>query len=186
MDEESDRGDQPTQGDDPEIARDSNEETPRYGSNNEAASTVRDIREDFSRQLEVTSSRQNAMVQSVGIMLAFASMLFIETIRSVYSNSGDAAGVASLASFLFCCVVGVMTIWQWRNWELYSGYDYDKMAESFNKGEFVGVQLLLLRGVIKSRKAASGNNFVLRERIKYMALCLFTGIAFMLVGMVIG
>ena len=157
----------------------------RPGFDGIAVAAIHSIKEDLGRQLELASDRQNAMVQSVGIILAFASILLVETVRSLYLDNGDALGVISLASFLLCSVVGIVTIWQWRGWDLYAGFEYGKIADLFDDRKFVDLERLLLRGVAMSHSVAIGNNYVIRGRIKYMVMSFFIGVASMLIGTVI-
>ena len=58
-----------------------NKRTHEYELDFNAMAAIRTIEEDFGRQLELASDRQNTMVQSVGIILAFASISLIEVIR---------------------------------------------------------------------------------------------------------
>ena len=91
----------------------------------------------------------------------------------------------ALTSFLMCCAVGVATIWHWKNWELYSGFNFNEIIDSFNKRKFFAMNLLLLRDVIDSYDMMKTNNYFIRRRMSFMIIFLFGGIASMLTGLVV-
>ena len=155
-----------------------------YESYYNAMATIHAVREDFGRQLELASDRQNAMVQSVGIILAFASILLIESIRLLYPEPNKIYNIIALASFLMCCATGIATIWRWKNWELYSGLDFNKVINFFNMEKIFAMHFLLLKGVIDSHDMMRNNNFFIKKRISIMAIFLSGGIALMLMGLV--
>ena len=150
-----------------------------------ATSAIRAINDDFGRQLDLASDRQNTMVQSVGIIMAFASILLIEVVRLLYLEPDSANNIIALIVFLLCCAVGVATIWQWKNWELYSGFNFNDILFSFNEKRFADMHLFLLKGMIDSHKILRHNNYIVKERISLMMIFLSVGIALMLVGLVI-
>lgn len=157
-----------------------------YGSefDRDVVTALHAIKEDFGRQLGLASDRQNSMIQSIGIILAFASILLIEVIRTAQLNTEGIPGLMALVSFLSCCSIGVATIWNWRNWEMYTGFDQDEVVDSFNDWRFIDVHGLLLNGVTRSYDAVINNNYILKERITGMVIALFAGIVLMLIGMV--
>jgi hypothetical protein len=140
--------------------------------------------DDFGRRLELASNRQNTMIQSVGIILAFASILLTETISTMHQNAGNAYNVAALVAFFFCCTFGVLTVWEWRGWKLYTGLDSSEVTDAFNERGFIYLQRLLLKGVIWSHDLVRGNNFIIKNRITYMMAFLFAGMAFTVMDMV--
>ena len=164
---------------------DSREGARHYEFDDEAVAAVRELREDFGRRLELASNRQDAMMQSIGVILAFASILLVEAVRSLHLGEGAGTGTVSLLSFLICSIIGVATIWQWRNWELYAGLEYGRVSDSFSDRRFVELRRLLLESVVRSHGVATRNNYIIRGRIKYMVMCFLIGIASMLAGLVI-
>lgn len=156
-----------------------------YDFDTVAVTALQTLKEDFGRQLELVSDRQNAMVQSTGIILAFASVLLIETIRIVQTHPYGMLDIISAFSLFVCCLVGIATIWEWKNWNLYTGFDSNDIIEAFNDWRFVRLYSLLLTGVLESYAVMSGNNYILRKRITYMVLSLLAGTVFTVVGMVI-
>jgi len=122
-----------------------------YGSNEfdqDALIAFQALREDLGRQLELVSDRQNTMVQSIGIILAFASILLMEVIHSTYTNAGSIFVTASILALFACCITGIATIWEWKSWRLYTGYSSNDLSEAFNNWRFIELYHLLLTGVI--------------------------------------
>jgi len=84
--------------------------------NRDSITSLHVLREDFGRQLELISNKQNTMIQTIGIVLAFASILLIEAIH-LCKDSPVYSSAAALMAFILCCTVGVQTLWQWKGWE---------------------------------------------------------------------
>jgi len=150
-----------------------------------ALTAILTIKDDFDRQLESVLDRQNTMIQSIGIILAFASVLLVSVMRSVQLRLDSVPEVISVAALFSCCVIGIVTIREWKNWELYSGLDLGKVIDAFNEEQYTRLYYLLLGGTVRSYETMSGKNFILRDRITYMVLSLLMGTVFALVGMVI-
>ncbi|WP_148305817.1 hypothetical protein [Candidatus Methanoplasma termitum] len=149
------------------------------------ANAVQTLKEDFDRQLELVSDRQNTMVQSIGIILAFASVLLMETIQMVHLSHSSVPGIASVIALFTCCLIGIATIWEWKSWSLHTGFDLYEIIEVFNKRDFVRFYSLLFEGAVRSYESMSDNNYILKRRITYLVLSLVTGTAFAVIGMVI-
>jgi len=151
----------------------------------DVVTAIHAIKDDFGRQLELASDKHNAMIQSMGIILAFASILLIETIQFVNMQMGGLLSIAALCAFFVCCFIGIITILTWNSWDLYTGFESDKIVDTFNDRNFVNVHYMLLKGIIGSRDAMSENIYILKHRIRYMAASLFIGIVFMAFSMVV-
>lgn len=154
------------------------------GFDDDVVAAIHAIKDDSGRQLELASDKHNAMVQSMGIILAFASILFVETTQFVNTDVNGLMSVVALCAFLTCCLIGVATILEWKSWDLYTGSESDKVVDAFNDRNFIGVHYMLLIGIYRSYDAMSDNIYILKSRIRYMALFLFVGIVFMATGMV--
>jgi len=152
---------------------------------NVAMTVFQVLKEDFGRQLELLSGRQNTMVQSIGIILAFASVLLIESIRMISTNSDNLFDLISMASLFACCLTCIATIWEWKSWSLYIGLESDKVVDAFNDWNYVSLYEMLLAGVLQSHKATKRNNYILKKRISYVVMLLLTGTVFAVIGMVI-
>jgi hypothetical protein len=157
-------------------------QAPEYDSN--ALAAIHALREDFGRRLELVSNRQNTMFQSIGILLAFASILMTQAISMIFLNPDNVCGTVALATFLLCCAAGIVTIWEWRNWKLFTGLNSDELADLFNRRRFIHLQKQLLSGVIESNDRVAYNNLIIKNRIYYMVVSLSAGVALMLIGMV--
>ncbi len=147
-------------------------------------SAVAVIREDLGRQLDLASNRQNTMIQIIGIIMAFASLLLIECVHYC-TDPTDFVFMAALVAFLICCMVGTLSLWQWKNWELLTGSDIDSTIQSFNDGDFFEVQSKIIKGIAGSYDQTSIDNYVLKRRISYMVIFLLTGLVLLLIGLVI-
>jgi len=150
-----------------------------------ALTALRTIKEDLDRQLELVSDRQNTMIQSIGIILAFASVLLVSTMRLVQMRLDNIPEMISITALFTCCVIGIATIREWKNWKLYTGSNLYKVINAFNEEKYTILYHMLLEGVAKSFDAMSDNNYILKRRITYVVLSLLVGTAFTVIGMVI-
>ena len=155
------------------------------GFYSDALTALLAMKDDFGRQLELASERQNAMVQSIGIILAFASILMGEAVRLMHTNPWNVYDAVSMAAMLACCMTGIATIWEWKSWRLYTGSDTDSVIDAFNSWRFIDLHHLLVGGVLKSHDAMAHNNYILRRRISLMVLFLLAGTVSTVTGMVI-
>lgn len=133
------------------------------------------ISEDFRHQLMLLSDRQNSMVQSIGVILAFASILLIETVSLAHSRSDNGIILVALGFFFLCCLGCIWAILDWRNWEVYSGADQEAVLDRLENKDVFGIPEMLLQGVVRSYGVITVNNYILRTRIRNMAMLLVTG-----------
>ena len=150
-----------------------------------ALTAILTIKEDFDRQLELVLDRQNTMIQSIGIVLAFASVLLVSTMRLVQLRLESFPDMISISALFICCLIGIATIREWKNWELNTGLNIYKVKDAFNEEKYHVLYQLLLEGVAGSYESMSGKNFILKKRISVMVLSLLMGTVFALTGMVI-
>jgi hypothetical protein len=121
------------------------------------------LKDDFGRQLELVSDRQNTMVQSIGIILAFASVLLMEIVQIIHLSLDSIPGIISVVALLTSCLIGIATIWEWKSWSLRTGFNLYNVTEVFNDGNFVKLYSLLLEGVVRSFESMSDITTFLRE-----------------------
>jgi hypothetical protein len=143
----------------------------------DAAAALGAVIGDFGRRLSLLSDRQNSMMQSAGMLLAFASILLIETVRLIFEGAGDALAIAALLCFLSSCAICVWTIWGWKNWELNMGADPDDILDIFNEWKWIDLQHSLLYGAVMSSRIMADKNYILRRMIAYMIAPLLAGVA---------
>jgi len=121
----------------------------------------------------------------IGVILAFASILLVQTIQHIDSDLRGMLSAGALFLFLICCIIGVVTMLEWRNWDLFIGSENNKAIEAFNVRRFVDMHISLLEGMRNSYRIMSEKLYILKGRIRYMTLFLFLGLVFMLVSVVI-
>jgi len=145
---------------------------------------IHDIREDLGRHLNLSSDRQNAMIMIVGILLAFASLLFI----NIYPEGGilhDLMSFESMSTIAMavCCFVGVITLLFWRGDKHLEG-NIDSAIERFNEEKWFEVQKELLLGLSKSQHKTHEENSRLSKTIKLMVFIISFGLVLMMIGRV--
>ncbi|MCL2317769.1 MAG: hypothetical protein FWC44_01740 [Methanomassiliicoccaceae archaeon] len=150
-----------------------------------ALTAILTIKGDFDRQLELVSDRQNTMIQSLGIILAFASVLLVSTMRMVQLRFDSIPEMISIAALFTCCLIGITTIREWKNWKLFTGSNLNEVITVFNEENYTKLYHLLLEGVVRSYDAMTDNNYILKRRITSVVLTLLIGTAFTVFGMVI-
>jgi hypothetical protein len=142
---------------------------------------MHDIREDFARHLNLASGRQNAMITIVGILVAFASLLFID----IYPKGGfhDLNGFesASAVAMLICCAVGIITLLFWKGDKVLHGNINDAIGK-FNEEEWYEVQRELMVGLNHSYVETHVENWFLSKIIKVMAFIILLGLIMMIMG----
>jgi len=149
----------------------------------DARVSIHDIREDLGRQLDLVSDRQNAMITIVGILVAFASLLFI----TIYPEEGffnSSVGLDSYSAIAFgiCCAVGITTLLFWKNWDFGLDGNIKEAISRFNEDRWFSVQTELLSGLFDSYDEMCDKNHALSQRIKIMVLIIMTGLITMVIG----
>ncbi|MCL2607473.1 MAG: hypothetical protein FWD92_02800 [Methanomassiliicoccaceae archaeon] len=151
--------------------------------NDDARNAIYDIREGLGRQLELASNKQNSMVTIIGILLAFASLMFIST----YPNEGVLNGLlsgASISAIFFgaCCAAGIITILLWRDQGRSSERYISQAIDYFNKEMLFEVQTELFYGLKYSYNTTREKNIFLGKVIKLMVLIITIGIIVTIFG----
>ena len=147
---------------------------------NERALSV--IKEDIGRQLGLASDRQNAMLQSIGILLAFASILLLQIIVMNPSFSGYGLLFAvSIICVLFCCVLGVSVLSS-SAFSLSFGMDVEKEVGLYTDGKIEDPEIEIMNGISDAWKEVRRYNAFLINVIRCMVLPLLVGILTMLAG----
>jgi len=140
------------------------------------------VKEDVGRQLGLASDRQNAMLQSIGILLAFASILLLQIIVMNPSFSGYGVLFAvSILCVLFCCVLGV-SILSSSAFSLSFGMDVEKEVGSYSDGKAEDLESDIVNGMSEAWKEVCRYNKFLINIIRCMVLPLLVGILTMLAG----
>lgn len=154
----------------------------KWDSEDEDKDTLLLIKEDIGRQLGLASERQNAMLQSIGILLAFASILFLQIIIMNPSFSGYGLFfVVSIICVLFCCVLGVSVLSS-SAFSLSSGMDIEEEINLYRKGELDDLGSKIVNGMHESQKEVCRYNVFLINVIRCMVVPLLIGILTMLAG----
>jgi hypothetical protein len=145
------------------------------------------FRKDLGRQLGLVSDRQNAMLQSIGILVAFASILFLQLLAMdpVFEGYGFFF-VASIESVLFCCIIGVLMILQTSRFALSAGMAIEEEVILYNSDEINNLEERITRGLIGAYRTVYKNNTRLMIIIKYMVALLLIGIITMFAGWCLG
>jgi hypothetical protein len=153
----------------------------RYDTKNHEALQI--IKEDVGRQLGLASDRQNLILQSVGILLAFASVLFVPmaivNTDIIFENSYFTA--AMILVFL-CCLVGVCTLILSGAFTLSSGLSVKNEIYRYNTGDTKDLEIDIVNSMNEAREDITHSNGFLTKIIRWMAFLLFIGILLMLIG----
>ncbi|MCL1811357.1 MAG: hypothetical protein FWG41_03960 [Methanomassiliicoccaceae archaeon] len=141
------------------------------------------IREDLGRQLGLASDRQNTMLQSIGVMVAFASILFLQLLamEPVFDGYG-VFFIISLCSVLFCCIYGVFAILSSSNFALLTGMGVEEAKSSYENDEVCDIEATITNGMDRAYEAVYRNNANLIDRLTYMVALLMVGVFAELAG----
>jgi len=141
------------------------------------------LRKDIGRQLGLASDRYNTLLQSIGILVAFASILFLQllAIDPVFAGYGILFA-SSMLSVFFCCIVGILSILRSSRFALSAGIAVDKETDLFKKGEIEDFEMKIAIGLDKAYETTYENNTRLTEIIRYMVVLLLLGIIAMFAG----
>ena len=154
----------------------SNEELIRvkHEVNDEKALKV--IKEDIGRQLGLASDRRNTIVQSIGIMMAFASVLFAQiiTVGTFEGISGSFFSFSLLCLF-FCSIMGIFTILKSTVFVTWSGMKIDEEAILYNKGDTKTLEVDVVNGMSEALEETIDENEDLISIIQSMAILLMVG-----------
>ncbi|MCL1979313.1 MAG: hypothetical protein FWG60_04060 [Methanomassiliicoccaceae archaeon] len=139
--------------------------------------TLSVIREDLGRQLGLASERRNAMVQTVGIMAAFASVLFLQVLATGPALEGfGILFIVSMGSFLFCCIWGAVTFLNSRDHVLSAGVSLENgLGISFD-GDSYDLEAKIAVGMCNACRNVNLINTMLSEKIAYMVMLLTVGV----------
>jgi hypothetical protein len=141
------------------------------------------MREDLGRQLGLASDRQNTMLQSIGIIVAFSSILFLQLLAMDPAFDGyGLLFIISIGSVLSCSVFGIHTIMVSSNFALSAGMEADKMVELYDNHEIDNYELKVANGISRALISASQKNASLTERVTYMVAALLLGVFTMFAG----
>ncbi|MCL1810824.1 MAG: hypothetical protein FWG41_01175 [Methanomassiliicoccaceae archaeon] len=141
------------------------------------------IKEDIGRQLGLASDRQNSILQSIGILVAFASVLFVQII--VMNPSFDGSGwifVFSLACLLFCSGLGVVVLIMSKAFTIIMGNDNRGAATLLKTEEINNLEIDIVNGMIISLKATKYNNSNLVAYLRSMGILLVAGLVALLIA----
>jgi hypothetical protein len=141
------------------------------------------IRGDIERQLGLASDRQNSMLQSIGILVAFASILFLQLLTMDPAFDGFGAFFAtSIFSVLLCCLLGIFTILESRKFALSAGMNIMDEISRYNDDNAEHLETEIANGMIRAYEAAYHDNANLVLKIILIGALLLIGIITMSLG----
>lgn len=145
------------------------------------------VREDLGRQLGLASDRQNATLQSIGILVAFASILFLQLLAmDPVLERGGIFSWLSMGSVLLCSIVGILTILKSSNFALSTGMGAEDVMELYEMKKTDDLEIMIAHGVNRAYRMVYRNNAHLNDRITYMVVLLLLGIFTGFAGWCIG
>ena len=152
----------------------------KYDINDEKALKV--IKEDIGRQLGLVSDRRNTMVQSIGIIMAFASVLFAQIITvGTFEGISGIYFTSSLLCLFSCGAMGIFTILKSTVFVTWSGMKIDEEAILYNKGDTKNLEVDIVNGMNEALEETSNENEDLIFIIRLMATLLMIGMAIVFV-----
>jgi len=136
------------------------------------------IREDLSRQLGLMSDSHNTMLQSVGILVAFASILFLQLIAMgpALDGNGGILFMVSMGSFLLCGIYGVVTISESRGFVLSAGLSIEEEKDLYETQRTNSLEERITERILCSCETAYQSNTRLADRMTHVAMLLMVGI----------
>ena len=149
--------------------------TEGYADASDYYNAVSLLREDYSGQLQLASDRQNAILQSIGILVAFASVIFVQKLLSSGPVENDIYLYISDPTFL-CCIVGIGTIMMSWKFAFPTGMNVRRSAERFNKGDFKDFELTIVNELYNANLKANDRNRWLNILLILVAALLILGI----------
>ena len=136
------------------------------------------LREDVSRQLGLMLDRHNSMLQSIGIIAALASVLFLQLIAvgpALYEKGG-VLFMVSMGSILLCGIYGVVTISGSRAFALSAGLSIEEERDLYDILSTSSLEERITEGIFSSCEIASRSNTRLADRITHMTMLLLVGV----------
>ena len=145
--------------------------------------TVRYLSEHLEARLGFNSGQQNMMVQSIGILMAFASIVLVEVLRSS-TFSLELSNIIPFMSVLMltvCCACGVYMISLWREWAATGDEELSEAVKALNNREWIKVQANIWRGLERSNEHVRYNIYTLKRSLVIMAITLGSGLGLMII-----
>lgn len=141
------------------------------------------VKEDIGRQLHLASDRQNAMLQSIGIIVAFASILIAQIITRNPSFDGlGALLLVSLVSLLSCSGLGIYSIVTSDAFTIFLGMDDDVEVNLLNKRETNKLEVDIVNNMKEALDDTLYNNQDLLAALQYLGVLLILGLITLLFG----
>ncbi|MFA6679977.1 MAG: hypothetical protein WCR96_05755 [Candidatus Methanomethylophilaceae archaeon] len=138
------------------------------------------LKNEISRQHSLVSDYLNSLMQRIGIILAFGSLLFVESLNgiSVISNPLNYLDTILLG---LCCIAGIWSIINWKEWGTPLGVQIEIMIDEYNSNNFVKVHDSIIDEMIKAYDQTTTGTIVLKRWMIYETLLLAAGICLMLI-----
>jgi len=141
------------------------------------------LREDIGRQLGLASDRQNTLLQSAGILVAFASILLLQLLAMDPDLSGyGMLFTASMGAGLICCIAGILVILRSSGFALSTGMVAREAIDHYNRKETDGFEAKMVMGIGEAYETVYVNNTRLIGTIRYMVVLLLIGVLTMFTG----
>jgi hypothetical protein len=139
------------------------------------------LKEDHSRQLQLASDRQNTLLQSIGILVAFASVIFVQ--KALDTSIPSENGIEVLADPIFlCCIVGIGTIMMSWKFGFHMGMNVRRSAERYNEGLYGSLTFDIVLSLYHANLRANGRNRWLNIILILAALLFLIGIIKIIAG----
>jgi len=166
--------------------QDSSEEDDEYDYYDEREHALFVLREDVSRQLKLTSDRQNMILQLIGILVAFASIIFVQQLIMDTDVHGWRmyAFAISLLLIFFCCTLGIYTIMMSDVFAISTGRKIERSVDRYNEGDIEGFEAYIVSGMYYAFVETHNKNEQLTKRLKQMSLMLMLGIVMLINGVI--
>ena len=144
------------------------------------------MRGEFGRQLGLMSDRQNAMLVSIGILVAFASILFAQQILLLDIDFSEwkkwIFNIVSMILLLICCLLGILVIYKSSDYLVFTGMNIGAATKKFSEEPAEKIEIDMLDGLHKAYYYTSSDNYYLSKVIKAMVLLLLLGIVMLILG----
>jgi len=109
------------------------------------------LREDIGRQLGLASDRQNTLLQSIGVLIAFASIVFLQLMTmNPVSDWGGVLSVASMGFIALCCAYGIFTILLSSGFTLSAGMRVEEERDIYDSADVKCLEVKIVAGISKA------------------------------------
>lgn len=138
------------------------------------------LKSEIGRQNQLHSSYQNSIMQRIGIIIAFASILLLDAFDTFAKLQTDSIGfiicVMAMGFLISSCCLGVIFMLDWKKWTWTTGADVESLIERYNADDLEGCEYLIFDGLVVSNDNLEEMSDVLKRRLVYTVSVFLIGL----------